>query len=247
MESILKAGCGDTWELLADLPFRASPEGVTPEKHRGLSPWRAVFERAGRGPQGRGWGRSGMRGDRGSLARAVVGARLERRPQWTDVWPAPALSLHGAWRHRCCSCQVGLGAGTWSPVFRGARFTPRAGGSAPGGGRSSCRGLAWGDAHEKVASRWTGSWEHLVLASCPYTRVELHPEGGGGKHAEGAAAAGAGDRWGNGGWGQLHTFRNHPGSGPVASVGVWMGRREILGGRMASACMGTREGQTERF
>lgn len=49
MESILKVGCGDIWELLVDLLFRVFLEGVIFEKYRGLSFWRVVFERVGRG------------------------------------------------------------------------------------------------------------------------------------------------------------------------------------------------------
>lgn len=96
---------------------------------------------------------------------------------------------------------MGLGVGIWSLVFRGARFIFRVGGSVFGGGRSSCRGLVWGDVYEKVAFRWIGFWEYLVLVFCFYIRVEFYFEGGGGKYVEGVVVVGVGDRWGNGGWG----------------------------------------------
>lgn len=45
--SVLRVEPGGTWELLADLAFKASLEGVAHEKCRGLSPWRAGLGEVG--------------------------------------------------------------------------------------------------------------------------------------------------------------------------------------------------------
>lgn len=108
---VLRAGPGGTRELLADLAFRASPEGVAHEGHRGLSPCRVMFEGVGRGPQGRGQRTNcGMRGRRGSPYEGGHGCQAGEAPPVNEcvtstcsesAWYLEVQGCSRFWSSRC--------------------------------------------------------------------------------------------------------------------------------------------------